>query len=290
MATTTEIKADFQQLQTLKSLVKVTGEIASSRMQRARNAVLYRREFMSELVDVFATVRASHLRKVKKLEQEKKNVSKTKFTTLAHNGKTVSVFLAANTRLYGDLLTRVFEEFYEDYRANNREVTIVGSVGVEMFRLRAGDVPMTNYAIADDRVNSDRLGEIASHLAQYEEIHLFYGRYLNPLKQEVRRYVISSNMEFEIPEKQDVEAYLYEPSLEKVMAFFEREIFSVMFEQTVVESQLAKFAARFTAMDRAEQAIDKRLDGMQKMMLKRRHMLMNKKQLHAMAPLVARGR
>jgi F0F1-type ATP synthase gamma subunit len=45
--------------------------------------------------------------------------------------------------------------------------------------------------------------------------------------------------------------YIFEPSLEKVMAFFEQQISGAIFEQTVYESQLAKFSSRMVALDKA---------------------------------------
>src|SRR3989344_4940029 len=43
--------------------------------------------------------------------------------------------------------------------------------------------------------------------------------------------------------------YFFEPSLEKIMEFFEKEIFASIFQQTIFESELAKFAARMVSLD-----------------------------------------
>ena len=50
--------------------------------------------------------------------------------------------------------------------------------------------------------------------------------------------------------------YLFEPDLEKIVAFFETQIFSNLFKQTVHESHLARLASRITAMEQALERIE----------------------------------
>ena len=49
--------------------------------------------------------------------------------------------------------------------------------------------------------------------------------------------------------------YIFEPSLETIVIFFETEIFSSLLEQVFHESRLAKLASRMVLLDRASVAV-----------------------------------
>jgi F-type H+-transporting ATPase subunit gamma len=278
---------ELQQLSSLKSMVRVTGEIASGRMQKARKGVLYRRDYLAELSEVFRQVHRSFLAKKGKDEKEKA----TRFTTLSHNGKNVAVFISANTRLYGDLLSRTFERFWQDVEQNHAEVTVVGKVGEQMVKGKNDKLPMTVFSLTNERIEGEELEKLLKHLVPYEEIHIYYGKYVNPVRQEAEEYTISAELPQLGEEKNEpMVEYIYEPTLEEVMKFFENQIFNTMFEQTVVEASLAKHAARFVAMDRAEQQIDKKVAAMRKQLRVVKHREDNKKQLNQMGPILMRFR
>ncbi len=79
--------------------------------------------------------------------------------------------------------------------------------------------------------------------------------------------------------------YLFEPSLEKILSFFESEIFAGIIQQTVTESELARYASRITTLDIARENIDKqlRLVNLEKRFAT--HRMMNKKQTEALTGL-----
>jgi F-type H+-transporting ATPase subunit gamma len=278
-------KEEISELGNLKSMVRVTGEIASGRMQKSRDGVLYRRDYLDELKNIFTQVHRSFL-----LTHHRDSEDEKKFTALAHNGKKVAVFLSANTRLYGDLLSRTFERFWEDVKQTGAEITVVGKVGQQMIKARDGNVPMTIFDLQDEKITPEEMKKILIHLVPYEEIHVFYGKYVNPVRQEAAEFTLSAELELldDASANEPIVEYLYEPSLEKVLAFFENQIFSTMFDQTVMESTLAKYAARFAAMDRAEQQIDRRLREAQRNMRVAKHREANKKQINQMGPVVMR--
>jgi F-type H+-transporting ATPase subunit gamma len=280
-----ELAKQHSELTTLKVLVKVYGEIAAHRMNQVREEVLFSRRFLEELESVFEEVRRSYVAQLKVLAKYKK-IKGEKVTLLAHNGKTVAVFLSANTKLYGDLVQRTFEMFVEDVEYAGAEATVVGNVGLEMFKSRMGDKPVSFFAFPDNGVDRQQLAELVKHLVKYEAIHVYYGKFTNVITQEPMMYPISAEIPLEDKQNAKPIDYLFEPSLEAILMYFETEIFGTLLEQTVRESQLAKYAARLTAMDRAEQNVEKRLKGMQLTRMKLVHRTLNRKQLNSMGPVL----
>ena len=69
------------------------------------------------------------------------------------------------------------------------------------------------------------------------------------------------------------------------MLFFEKEIFTSYFEQTVGESQLAKHASRMISLDNSLENIKKNLQILNSEQQRIRHIDFNKKQLETISSI-----
>jgi len=286
MVTKRQIESDILGLNTFQSITRAYTEIAAIRVRKTRNSVLINRDFINKLEDVFKDVHTSYAREVMKLGTKSDKASQ-KVTFLAHNGKTVAVLLSANTGLYGDIIDRTFRLFLKESNENNYEVTIAGKLGLAFYQSEMPDKPYTYFDISDQEFNVNELAQLINHVVQYEEIRVYYPTFQSAINQEPSRYVISAETPLsEIREREGKkEYYLFEPSLKEILVFFEQEIFSSLMDQTVRESQLAKFAARIMALDRAGENIKKELQKLRLEKLKVVHNTANRKQLHSLASL-----
>src|SRR5438270_9967869 len=124
------ITKEISDLELLQSLTNAYAEISSSRMKKTRNSVLLSRDFLGEISKIFKEVQASYEREVLALARKKGFKKGEKITFLAHNGKTVAVFMSANTGFYGNLTKKVFESFLKEVEDKNLEAAIVGKLGV----------------------------------------------------------------------------------------------------------------------------------------------------------------
>jgi F0F1-type ATP synthase gamma subunit len=77
--------------------------------------------------------------------------------------------------------------------------------------------------------------------------------------------------------------YLFEPTPEKVLEFFEAEIIGALFNQTILEHQLARFAARMVAMDQATENANEELKKITRNLRQLRRRILNRKQLEIFA-------
>ena len=215
-----QIQDEISEMTTLSSLVRAYEEIASARMKRTRDYVLANRQFLSELNDVFEQVRVSFARQVNELAKKKGKPGAETMTFLAHNGKTVSVFLSANTGLYGDIVPAVFDLFVADVRQGRSEVTIVGKQGLSLFLSEEPERPYTYFDLPDNAVTSADLDEIVKHIVQYEEIRVYYGEFLNVIQQKPATLTISAEISLKEEGRKMKTFYIFEPSLENILTFF----------------------------------------------------------------------
>lgn len=273
------ITKQINDLENLKSLADAYAQISSSRMKNTREGVVKSREFLNEIQEIFKELQVSYRNQFLSLARKKRLKKGEKLTFLSHNGKSVAVFISANTAFYGDLTKKVFDLFIKEVREKDMEATIVGGLGLEMFKDIAPDRSYSYFDLPDYGFDREKMSELIRHLVEYEEIYVFYGKFKSILSQTADEVSISAQTP--IGDKQNIKVtkYLFEPSLEEILMFFETEMFSSIFEQILHESQLAKFASRMLAMDQAGEKIRRTLIEEKTKNLRLTHSLANKKQL-----------
>lgn len=280
MATKRDIQEKMENLKTLQALTDAYAEIASRRMKKTRDSVVSTRDFLASLEDVFNQVRAGYRRQVEALKK-RKGAEKERITFLSHNGKTVSVFLSANAGLFGDIIPKVFLQFVDEVNTLNSEVTIIGRLGRELYLQKYGKSrPYTYFDYPDVGTSAEELNKIITHLVPYEEIRIHYGQFMNVARQEPKIYNISAQTSITIGEEKQtqIQKYLFEPTLEEILVFFETEMFGSLLDQTMRESQLAKFASRMLAMDKAYENIQDRIKAERMIELRVMHATEDRKQ------------
>jgi len=280
-----QLVEEENQIKSLHNLTLSYGEIAAKRMMRIREKVLKNREFLQRIEGIFKDCLSSFASRLSKMVAEGKISQGGKVTFLAHNGKTVGVFLSANTGFFGDIVGRSFERFIKDWRELKFEVTIIGKLGKKFFLDVAPEAAFTFFEFPDFGVDKFSFAEAIKHLVQYEEIRLYFGRFVSVVKQEVATMTISAGTP--VPGKliEPEVRYIFEPSLEEILMFFETQIFASLFDQANRESQLAKYASRILAMDKANVNIEKRLKAIKIERLKLTHSVENRKQTEILASL-----
>ncbi|MFC1600604.1 F0F1 ATP synthase subunit gamma [Patescibacteria group bacterium] len=279
-----DIEKEIKQVSSLKDLTEVYGEIASIRMKIIRDYVLKNRYFLSSIEKVFKDALAYYQNKI--AASGKKGKEGEKVTFLAHNGRTVAVLISANTGFYGNVVREVFEKFIDEIRKEDVEVTIIGRLGRTLFLERLPNKPYTYFELPDYGIDKERLTDAIKHLVQYEEIRVYYGKYYSVISQKPTTFSISAGKPIGKDENAKLVTYIFEPSVEEILMFFETQIFASLFDQSIRESQLAKFASRILSMDRASDNIEDKLKELNLENLKISHRIANKKQLNSLASAV----
>ena len=271
---------EIENLIGLSNLVNAFEEIAATRIKRTRDSVLINRAYSSEIHEIFIDVILSYKRQVETFMRMRKKKSLKNLTFLNKNGRTLYLLISANTGLYGGIIKRTFDLFLKSKRDQNCDIAIIGKLGLSMWKEHHFKDRYYYFDFPDQRVDDTKLREIINFIINYEKIIVFYGQFQNLIKQEATFSDISGNVLSENESQKGPQVkYFFEPSLERIMEFFEKQIFASIFEQTVRESQLAKIASRLTALDRATENIDKELEKLKFQYTRLTHQIQNKKQL-----------
>lgn len=276
--------AELYELGNFQSLTETFTEIAATKMQRVRDSVVKSREYVDGINVIFGDIKTTY-------EVELKRISKRAGTKSLrkNNGKTAIVFISANTGLYGDIVRRVFYKFVDEVKKSTADAVIIGKSGKKMVTEEGVTLQNINFfEYPDDAIDFEALKPIMNLLTQYEKVIVHYGKFESIVNQSPTASDItggSSNSPQVTSSNQPVAttSYLIEPTLEEVMTFFENEIITSVFVQTVHESQLAKFASRMLYMDSANQRIKDQIKATEFEKQRLKHQSANKKQLQTLS-------
>jgi len=259
---------EMEGLTGLKSLVETYEEIAAGQMQKVRTAVLTAREFLQGLAEIFGEVKSNY-----------------KTSRIVKTGQTVAVWISANAGLYGDIVGRSFDLFVDYVNTNQAEAVVVGRLGTKMMADRLPKTLYNYYDLEDDRVEVEDLALMMRYLLQFRKIVVFYGQFKSLVNQVPAATSVSGD-DIQIPNPKSQipkNLYLFEPKVGEVLEFFEGQMLTTMFEQTVHESQLAKFASRLMSLDGAVENIDKKVRQLNQAGLRLKHRTDGRKQLNRIA-------
>lgn len=245
MPTLKEIKENLETISTIKNIVRAYQEIANLRMKLIREKVLKNREFFKKLSDTYQRIKSAYLFSLKKGW-----VRKRKTSFLQPKKKSVVIFLSANKFFYGTLILDIWQKIQEYLKEKGADLAVVGRIGKYLAERGGFGHKMFYFELDDEKPETERIEAIIEFVKNYKEIIVFQGRYETVLSQSVVMSKISGGL----PLKEKVEkvkTYLFEPSAEAVLEFFEREIIATLFNQTILEHQLARYASRVIAMYQA---------------------------------------
>ena len=262
-----KIKEDLKAVSNIETITRTYQEIANLRMNEIRQKVLNNREFIEELSQVYTLAKKAYLVLLKK---EKPFIKR--------KGERVVVFLSGNKRFYGTLFSDIWRELLNYLAKNKADLAVVGRMGKYLAERSGFGYKMFYFELDDDNPEKERVKGIIDFIKKYEEIIIFHGRFQTILSQKVVQSNISGGVTLE-EELEEVKSYLFEPSPEAVLEFFETELLSAFFNQTILEHRLSKYATRMVAMYQATENAKKRERKLKIEQKKIERQLLNRKQI-----------
>jgi F-type H+-transporting ATPase subunit gamma len=279
MPTLRKIKENLEVIETIKNITNVYHEIANLKMKRVREGVLRNRKFFEELLSVYQKVKSAYLFSFKKEGAEGKEVS-----FLEGRKERIIIFLSANQFFYGSLILDVWSKVFSYLTENKADLLVVGRLGKYLAESAGFGHKMFYFELNDEKPEERNIAAIIEFIKDYKKIIAFYGRYKTVLSQEPAMNEISE-LPFEEMADKKVKKYLFEPSPEAVLEFFEKEIIAVLFNQCILENQLARYASRVIAMYRARENAKDLRGELEKIKNKLVRQALNKEQIELFAKI-----
>jgi ATP synthase F1 gamma subunit len=285
------ITEELEALNSIKDLAESYEEIAAVEMQKIRDSVLKTRAFLIDISDVFVDLKASYTREVNDLIARRKKGDKTILPVLQKINKILMVYLSSNGKLYGPVTQKTFKLFSESLKktdANSTEIVIIGNAGKELFENAGIERPYEYFEIPDNKIDIGHIKKLMQKFLQYEKVYVYYGKFGNLVSQSPISTSITGEDIFETENLTQVpreDRFIFEPTLEKIFHFFETQIMTNLFSQTLLENQLARDVSRVNAMEEALINIDIESKKLNRLSIRLKHAQQNKKQLETISGL-----
>lgn len=281
-----DIIIQIEDLTNIREIIGASEEIASMKMRTIRNRVLQSRDVNDDLAEIYREVTISYKNQILSLLKSANPLlvdpqATNNLSLKRGNGKLAVVFLSANSGFFAKILEKTYHEFISYLEQHDATPIIIGEYGKKLFTNDYPNREFVYYPFAEGKSNEQSLLTISKELSEYANVIIFYARFESMAEQNVATLDVLGEGKPLSDQAIQVTHYLFEPSLEKIIAFFEGEIFAGIIQQTVTESELARYASRITTLDIARENISNKLKTIN---LERRfatHRIMNKKQTEA---------
>ena len=277
MASIKEIKENLETISRIKNIASTYQDIANLRMNQIKENVLKNRELFNKLLDTYQKVRLAYF-----LPLTEKKKEKTVFRQ-AKKEKVV-LFLSADQLFYGTLIIDIWKQVQKYLEQNKAHLAVVGKTGKRLAENSGLGHKMFYFQLNDVKPEKEKLASILDFIKNYKKIIVFHGKYEKVLSQKPALSEISGELPWQEEKTKKnkpeiIESYIFEPSAEKILDFFEKEIIAVLFNQTILEHQLARYASRLIAMHQANENAKKEQEKLLKVEFKLKNQKQNKKQV-----------
>lgn len=271
---------EIELMRIFRMITQAYEEISVMRMQKIRTSVINTRNFLEQLSSVYGDIKANYRESLMSLiTGKKKDVSK--LLSLDKNGKTVAVLVSTNAKLSGEIVSKTFKYFVAYIQQHpDVDIIIVGRQGRQMFDSLKLDREYRFFEFDEKNISVQSLKDVILAMRPYMKVEAFFGKFESLLTQAPVDENLSGNDEDDAEHvKSTFTHYIFEPSIETILQFFETQIFSSLVKQVFNESELARYASRIRAMEEATNHIDKTKTTLERNKRKIRQLVINKKQL-----------
>lgn len=238
------IQREAQQIGTVSELTSVFESIASMRIGKIKDKVTRSTLFFEELWGIYTQLRVDpteHFSDKHAPKRDKPNV----FLVLTSEGG-----------LSGDIDQRIVDAVLENFDAATTDLIVIGAHGATQFVQK--HTKIKRYFRLPDVDQAIDVSPIITELLGYKQPTVWYQRYMSLSVQEVGRIDLLHRVRAlgsDAGKNQDIispHEYLFEPNVDEVMRYLEGVMMEIALSQMILESRLAQYASRFTAMSAAK--------------------------------------
>jgi F-type H+-transporting ATPase subunit gamma len=238
----TGLQREVSQIGTIQDLTGIFESIASMRIGRIKTKVTTSQIFFEELWTIYKQLRVDPTSSMTG-NSGPKRVKPNVFLVLTGQGG-----------LSGDIDERIIERVMKDYNAATTDLLVVGAHGTTLLNQHQVEVKQTfRLPDTDDGVD---VGPIVGELSGYANPSVYYQKYVSLSVQQPDRINLLNRIKSLGGDSDDSELittrdYLFEPSTEEVVEYLESVMLEIALGQVILESRLAQYASRFSAMSAA---------------------------------------
>ncbi len=235
---------ELQDLETIGFVASALFDVSAEKINRLRQAFEKNKAFYDEIASLYQSIKQSAFDRGELPQKSSNVVSK------------VSVAFTSNTRFYGSVNAEIVAAFAEHMKnaGDASDYLVIGRTGKMLLETSLTSTRTCSYyTFTEDEPTGEEIKQFLKHVAAYSQITMFYPSFINVFA----HTVAVRDVTYSPREKHEVETaesfdYLFEPELPKILDFFETRVRYLLFKRAMLESELARTAARLFSMNQAE--------------------------------------
>jgi ATP synthase F1 gamma subunit len=235
------VKGELTQIETIKGLTGIFESIASIRIARTKNRVLASQGYFNELWQIYAQLRIDPRTQIGSRQRVQRAPKSNAFLVITSEGG-----------LSGDIDTRIVEAVARQYDPATTDIILLGAHGQALLA-QHGITPTYFYRLPDTDQPVD-VRPIVDLLSAYAHPTAYYQNYVSLAVQEVGRIDLLGRVQAlgqgseQAGEIISAKEYLFEPDVDRVVEYLESIMLGIAIGQLILQSRLAQYASRFSAM------------------------------------------
>lgn len=238
------IQKEAGQIGTITDLTGIFESIASIRISKIKDKVTRSQVFFDELWHIYSQLRVD---------------PKTRLTGAHHEKRdkpNVCLALTSEGGLSGDIDARIVRKVMESFDPATTDLIVIGAHGATQFV--QNKVKIKRYFRLPDVDQAIDVSPIIDQLVGYRVSTVYFQRYISLGEQEPGRIDLLGRVRAlgsDAEKKEEIispREYLFEPNVEEVVRYLESVMMEIALSQVILESRLAQYASRFTAMSAAK--------------------------------------
>lgn len=240
------IEKEAGQVGTVSELTGIFESIASMRIGKIKDRVAKSQLFFAELWQIYTQLRIDPEDRLLTGKNGPKRDKPNVFLVLTSEGG-----------LSGDIDQRIVRTVLENIDATTTDLIVIGAHGATQFVQNHAKIK--RYFRLPDIDQAIDVSPIVSELIGYQHPTVWFQRYVSLSVQEVGRIDLLGRVKSLATDAQSKQGeiispreYLFEPSVDDVVRYLESVMLEIALSQVILESRLAQYASRFTAMSAAK--------------------------------------
>ena len=249
MSVITDNKDQINDLMTFKHISAAFTEAAAVKLKNIRDAFNRNARYYEEINYIYHLVEMNAKRM--QMERIKSQIER----------KSARLYIAftSNQRFFGSINTEIMNTFIRDSEPSEIEKMIIGVTGKAYVRSTGQKFSYKEMDFKKDLPAEDEIAQFLKMTENYDQVRVFYPKFISFLKQEVGVTDITQKIALQDSKKNEKTKeihLLFEPELDKMIKFFDTQVRWLLFQRIILESDMARTAARLLTMSQAEERTD----------------------------------
>ena len=268
MAKTVDLRNIIEETETLSEIASAYTEMSEMKIKQIRAAYELNARFYIEITYIY-----QHLMLT---------AANRKLLSPEGESKILSVAITSNQHFFGTMNLDVIDTFESDSATKIADRIVVGATGREHYQAQNNHSIKEFIQFKRDNPDPEEITDLLTRFREYDKVFLYFPRFVTLLRQETGVIDITYKPEAHQMEGIDLD-FIFEPELPDILDFFNTQVRTILFNRTMIETDLARTASRMLSMSGAHERAQFQIKNQRQQLDKRARLIRNAQLLETVA-------